>query len=237
MISTCGALAQEKSEGLQKPPLPKGPIVRKISDNEAWRISIGSLSSEEKTYSNLMEYMINGRGNEGKREVFLRRVKPVWHISMKGQEKTYEIWSDGYQMIDKDSTKEKFGLLDFGSNNVDEEGITEEELYNEPSIVGEIANSISGDEFPGFRGLKPKHYQGVEEFNGQLFQIFQRGSVTLWVFPKTKEPIAWNQGNEVRVFKRVNASGKIKIPQDIKAIFEKFKKDRDVLFVPPAYGG
>lgn len=213
-VNALAALAQS---GVEKPPLPPGPLIQAVQDLSSWQITYAYGDDKKKGASpsaNPTPAPVVVKGTVSMsvpRRVILTRTKPLWVAMVENIDgRKYEEWSDGHvQMFRVD------GTTDAGLVPKDSDGTP-------------LLPNFGAMGFPDMEWISDKTYTGVQNVAGHQCLVFTKGSMTAWVDLETRSPLRWQQGEEVRGFLQLAPpTGMIVLPPEVLNLSQALRHDRE----------
>lgn len=177
------------------PPLPSGPILKRLPDMSSWQITYVYPEDKDKQKTESLTTPVQ-KVDKGSlpdflppRKIVVTKTNPIWSavcIDVEGRK--IEEWSPGNgRFVDLQGTVMPLPEM---------EGIAGGELTNEVNCVP----SFSGFDFPGMDWISKENYKGIQKVGPRVFYVFQdepKGLIA-WVDAATQFPVRLIKGDEIR---------------------------------------
>jgi hypothetical protein len=203
---------------LPRPPLPDGDLIRPWMDREAWRISIEYTKSDSaEANEDGVDQKTTTSISRSPESVEIIRFHPYWSIQITGSSSSQSLhYYAGYGNLFIKSPRQKESALYL--READEVG-------ESSPIAQQILFTTMDGEFFGFEWIAPKYYIGIEEVNGVKCLRFEKEGVSAWVDLVRRQPVRWENAQEVRRFKRMKTPTSPDIPRNVVKRIQGLQKD------------
>jgi len=222
------AMKVNAASGIEKQPLPSGVLVRNIGNWEAWEIDFKSGETETKTNDPANSQVdVQAEVYSRPQKAIIIRTAPFWYANISGRKNAnLEFWSNGGDIISKPKQSEDTTFIAAAPPDVDNR-VTSEFLY-----------ALTKGRFPAVEWVGPKTYLGIQDIGKTPCMVFQKDDTTVWIDVSARVPVVWKKGDEIRIFKQLDApSAMIKLPAVLEAARQKEKKVKAFLSSPAPRGG
>jgi hypothetical protein len=215
--------------GIEKQPLPSGTLVRNIGNWEAWEIDFKFSQSEAPPEDPNAKVSIDVQEEVYSRpqKATLIRTAPFWYANISGRKSAnLEFWSSGTDIISKPKESPAVTFITAPPPDVDNR-VTAEFLYG-----------LTRGQFPSVDWVGPSTYLGIQNVGKSPCMVFQKDGASVWVDVASRVPVIWRKGEEIRIFKRLDApSEMIKLPNFLEEATKEAKRAKAILANPAPRGG
>lgn len=216
LFGVWGSVFSQDSQGnAEKPPLPPGPLLKRIADLSTWKVSYvypqDQSKSDIKPYDSL-PWSKDLSLPAPTRSITILVAKPKWlatTVDVKGNQLVQ--CSDGVADYCYVSTTKAVGTLPY-----DQSGNPPANLIN-----------FQRADFPDLDWISPATYVTLKKTESGGYMIFQKDDMTAWIDLETRWPIQWQKGKEIRKFRQLPPSPAIVFPPEIEELAKLVRKDME----------
>jgi len=186
-LSLC--LGDLRAQTGEPPPLPPGPLLQKMADYSAMKITYSYPQEQEKAIA-------TDKSPPGPtlfsltpiRQLTLTRTKPIWHaVRVDVYGNNLGQWYDGHN-----SYCEVVGISEPAVNNP-----AQGQTYSAGMP------DLNQTDFPDMGWISPQTYTGVETMVGHKCLVFKKNDMTAWIDLESRLPVQWQRGKETRTFQQL----------------------------------
>ena len=207
---------------IEKVPLPPGPLLKRVADFSAWKITYYYPRNAENT-KELTDGIDPGMSllpNVPKR-ITLTRTKPLWRAEIEDVNGNIldQCWDGNVEMI-----------VAPGSSTA---GLAPSAFMGGRSTV-----NFAQVDFPDFEWISDKTFVGLQPQRGRSCMVFVKDDMTAWVDLESRMPVFWQKGTQTRTYEKLaTPTSPLTLPAPAAALSEALKKDQERLMRKPPKGG
>jgi hypothetical protein len=238
LLVTGNGWAQTRSSTTERerPPLPKGKLLREWEDRESWTIFFQYADDKAEPGTNLEEtgqataYIPPFSESTPPRRVDVTHLRPYWTLRFygDGKEDRLEYYCSDNLLFVLDRKKNRPSRLLL-------ESIKEEFDLAPPSH--QILATFLDEAFFGFDWIAPRYYVGVETKNGVRCLLFEKEGTLAWVDFARRQPVRWENEQEIRIYQQNVMPASHGVPDSVIKRIQAIRQDRKALNRPAVRGG